>query len=263
MQLTNKVAIIHAAAGAVGSTLARAFAREGARVYLAGRRGAAVQALGREITAAGGEAHAAEVDAIDEKAIDKHLAAVLAAAGRIDIAFNAIGIPQLGIQGTPLTALAVERFMQPVETYARSQFLTARAAARVMTEQRSGAIVFHTPSPARAPTPHVGGMALAWAAIESLAQLVSAETAALGVRTVCLRTTGLPETRTIDTVYGLHATALGVEPAQFRAMIESRTHRLRSNTLDELADAAVFAVSDRGRAFTGTTLNLTGGLTVD
>ena len=132
-----------------------------------------------------------------------------------------------------------------------------------MAEQKSGAILFHTPSPARTPTPHIGGMALAWAAIESLSQLLSAETAASGVRTICLRTTGLPETHTIDTVYGLHATTLGIQTEQFRGMIESRTHRLRSNTLDELADAAVFAVSDRGRAFTGTTFNLTGGLTAD
>jgi len=87
--------------------------------------------------------------------------------------------------------------------------------------------------------------------------------AAQGVRTVCLRSTGLPGTPVIDVVFGLHAKAIGIERAQFLSLVESRTHRQRSTSLAELADAAVLAASDRAGALTGTVVNLTGGIVVD
>jgi NAD(P)-dependent dehydrogenase (short-subunit alcohol dehydrogenase family) len=78
-----------------------------------------------------------------------------------------------------------------------------------------------------------------------------------------LRSTGLPETKTIDVVFGIHANAMGVSRDQFQAMLESMSHRRRSTSLAELADAAVFVASDRAQAMTGTVANLTGGMVVD
>jgi len=263
MLLKNKTAVIYGAGGAVGSTIARAFAREGASVYVTGRHREPIAGLAREIVAAGGVAEPAHVDALDEDQIERHLAGMVEKAGRIDVAFNAIGIPQVGIQGIPLASLPVESFALPIMTYLRSQFLTARAAGRRMIEKRSGAILMHTPEPARFGAPLVGGMGPAWAAMEALTRSLSAELAAYGVRAACLRSTGLPETGTIDVVFGLHAKAIGIDRKEFLAMIESRTHRQRSTSLAELADVAVFLASDRASALTGTVLNLTGGIAVD
>jgi NADP-dependent 3-hydroxy acid dehydrogenase YdfG len=67
--LEDKNAVIYAAGGAIGGAVARAFAREGARVFLTGRRPAPVEAVAEEIVAAGGAAEAAEVDALDERAV--------------------------------------------------------------------------------------------------------------------------------------------------------------------------------------------------
>jgi NAD(P)-dependent dehydrogenase (short-subunit alcohol dehydrogenase family) len=106
-------------------------------------------------------------------------------------------------------------------------------------------------------------MGAAWAAMESLNRCLSAECAPHGVRSVCLRTTGLPETATIDVVFGLHARTAGVTPQAFRARVEGMTHTRRSTTLAELSDAAVFVASDRAGAMTGAVLNLTGGILVD
>ena len=103
MLLENKNAVIYGAAGAVGSTVARAFAREGARVFLTGRNLGAINILAKEIAAAGGTAETAEVDALDEEAVETHLDAVVEKAGTVDISFNAIGIPQQGMQGIPFT----------------------------------------------------------------------------------------------------------------------------------------------------------------
>jgi NAD(P)-dependent dehydrogenase (short-subunit alcohol dehydrogenase family) len=263
MLLRNKSAIVYGGAGAVGSAIARAFAREGATVFLTGRRSAAIRAVADDIVAAGGTAEAAEVDALDEHAVERHVEAVARKVGAVDVSFNAIGIPQEGIQAIPLTELPVESFSLPIATYTRAHFVTARAAARRMVAQRSGVILMHTPEPARLGVPLVGGMGPAWAALEALSRSLSAECGPHGVRAVCLRTTGIPETRTIDVVFGLHAKAVGTTPHQFRSAIENLTHRRRSTTLEELADVAAFIASDRAAAMTGTVANLTGGIVVD
>src|SRR5262245_17791338 len=102
MILDNKVAVIYGAGGGIGGAVARAFAREGAQVFLTGRGLAPAEAVAREILAAGGSAEAAEVDAVDEPAVDAHLQSVIDKAGRLDISFNAVGIPNAQIVGVPL-----------------------------------------------------------------------------------------------------------------------------------------------------------------
>jgi NAD(P)-dependent dehydrogenase (short-subunit alcohol dehydrogenase family) len=263
MSLENKNAIIYGAGGAVGAAVAHAFAREGARVFLTGRNLSGVDAVAKEISAAGGAVETAQIDALDEAAVENHLDAIVDKAGTIDVSFNAIGIPQQGIQGIPLTELSVESFSLPITTYPRAHFLTARAAARRMISQRSGVILMHTPEPARLGIPLVGGMSPAWAALEGLNRALSAECAQYGVRAVCLRTTGMPETKEIDVVFGIHAKAHGITQDQFTAAISDTTHRKRATTLAELADVAAFLASDQAAAMTGTVVNLTGGIIVD
>lgn len=263
MLLKDKTAVIYGAGGAIGGAVARAFAKEGAKVFLTGRNLASVAATAKEIVAAGGRAEAAQVDALDEAAVEGHIAEVVKKAGVIDVSFNAIGIPQPGIQGIPIAELAVESFMTPVTAYMRSYFLTARAAARRMVENRSGVILIHTPEPARLGVPLIGGMGPAWAAMEAFNRNLSVEFGSYGIRAVCLRSTGLPETHTIEVVFGLHAQAMGIPQEQFLKFVESMTHRKRSSTLAEVANAAVFLASDRASGLTGTVANLTGGMIVD
>src|SRR6266496_5476312 len=103
MLLESKNAVIYGAGGAIGSTVALAFAREGAKVFLAGRTVAKLETVAKKISDAGGMAETAEVDALDEKAIEKHAHEVTQKAGSIDISFNVISIPH--VQGTPLVDL--------------------------------------------------------------------------------------------------------------------------------------------------------------
>jgi NAD(P)-dependent dehydrogenase (short-subunit alcohol dehydrogenase family) len=263
MLLENKNTIIYGAGGAVGGAIARVFAREGATVFLTGPHLAKVDAVAHDISTTGGVAQTAQVDALDEKAVEKHISAVEKEAGSIDVSFNAIGIPQQGIQGIPLIELSVDSFELPITTYTRAQFLTARAAARRMVARRCGVILMHTPEPARLGLPLVGGMAPAWAAMEAFSRCLSAELGAQGIRAICLRSTGLPETPAFSGVLGLHAKAMGTTPQQFQSVIDGMTHRRRSTTLLELANVAAFMASDQASAMTGTVANLTGGLIVD
>ena len=269
MLLKNKVAVIYGAGGAVGSAVAAAFAKEGARVFLSGRTADNVEAVARGIVSDGGVAEAAEVDALDEASIEKHLDSVVSKAGGIDISFNAIGVPasvvaDKGMQGVPLTEIPIESFMHPFTTYTRSHFLTGRAAARRMLQaKKPGVILMHTPEPARVGVPLLGGMAPAWAALEAICRAFSAELAAYGIRAVCLRSTGLPETRTIEIVFGIHAKVLGIEREAFQHFMESTSHTRRSTTLKELTNAAVFLASDLAAGMTGTVANLTAGKVSD
>nr|WP_263974166.1 SDR family NAD(P)-dependent oxidoreductase [Streptomyces albicerus] len=138
MMLKDKVAVIYGAGGAIGSAVAHAFAREGAEVFLTGRLQAPVEVVAKDIVSAGGSAEAAEVDALDEQAVDSHLQSVIDQSGRVDISFNAVGIPNAQIVGVPLAELDAGQFALPITAYVTSYFLTARLAARHMIPNSSG-----------------------------------------------------------------------------------------------------------------------------
>jgi NAD(P)-dependent dehydrogenase (short-subunit alcohol dehydrogenase family) len=237
MTLNNKVAVIYGAGGSIGGAVSRAFAAEGATVFAAGR----------------------EVDALDERAVDDHLDQVIAEAGRIDISFNAVGIPDTRILGVPLVELDVERFALPLATYPTSYFLTARLAARHMVRNGSGVIMRVTALHSRTGIPLVGGFGPAMAALEALTRDLSAELAPHGVRVVGLRPQAMPETDTIREAFEPRAAASGMSWEQWQQRLAGRTHGQRLMTLAELASVAVFVASDGASGMTGTTVNLTMG----
>ena len=243
MLLEDKVAVIYGAGGAIGGAVARAFAQEGARVFPTGRRLAEAEA----------------VDALDERAVEAHLQSVVDAAGRIDISFNAIGIPNAGILGVPLAELDVEQFALPLATYTTSYFLTARLAARHMIARRSGVIMTVTALHARTGIPLVGGYGPAMAAKEAMTRHLSAELAPHGVRVVGLRPQAIPETPAIRDAFEPRAAASGMTWEQWLEFLAGRTHPRRLMTLVEMAQMAAFMASDRASGMTGTTVNLSMG----
>src|SRR5580700_7769568 len=245
MMLKNKVAVIYGGGGAIGGAVARAFACEGAKVFLSGRKRAPLEALAKEIQLAGGSAEAAEVDALDEQAIDKHLRSVIEKAGRVDISFNAISIPPEKILGVPLIEMDVDQFSLAIASYTRSYFLSARLAARHMVQNKSGVIMTVTALPSRKGTPLNGGYGAAQAAKEALTRDLSAELAAQGIRVVALRPHGMPETRTMVEAFEAHAKPSGTTWAQFQEFLARDTHPGRVMTLGELASVAAFVASDR------------------
>ena len=256
--LTGKVAVVYGAGGSVGGAVARAFAREGARLFLAGRRLEPLDALASEFVGEGGSAEAAEVDALDEDSIDGHLQGVIDEAGRLDIAFNAIGLPNPQ-KRLSLVDLDVEQFSLPIATYTRSYFLTARLAARRMIPNRSGVIMAITSTPSRTGTPLVGGGGPAMAAVEALTRGLSAELAPQGIRVIGLRPQGMPETSRIKESFEGYAKASGMTWEQFQEALASRTHTRRLSTLAEVANVAAFLASDEASGITGTIVNLSMG----
>jgi NAD(P)-dependent dehydrogenase (short-subunit alcohol dehydrogenase family) len=255
MLLPDKVAVIYGAGGAIGGAVARTFAREGAKVFLSGRNLAPVEAVAGDIIAADGQAEAAQVDALNEDAIEHHVAGVVQKAGRIDMVFNAVGFRV--VQGVALTELSRDDFVHPIVTWTTTQFLTARAAARHMTKKRSGVVLTLSASPARVALASTTGFGVACAAIEGLSRTLAAELGPFGIRVVCIRPHRIGDTLGTAADFPMG----GAE--QFRTFIESLTLLKRLPTLADVANTAAFLASDHAAAISGTVANLTCGMSVD
>lgn len=263
MMLSKKVAVIYGAGGAVGSTVAETFAREGASVFLTGRTIDSVEKIAAKINAAGGSATASLVDALDEQAVKKHLSMVLARAGSVDISFNAIGLRNTTLQGVSLLDLELDQFMAPISVHVQTNFLTSRVIGRYMASKGSGVIMTVTSIPSRVAIPLMGGVAVAMAAEEALIRNLSIELGIKGVRVLGLRPQGMPDSGTIKEVFGLHAKAYGITREQFQEMTASRNHQHRLPTLQEMAEVAAFMASDRASVMTGTIVNMSLGAIAD
>ncbi|PZG12759.1 3-oxoacyl-ACP reductase [Nonomuraea aridisoli] len=249
MLLENKVAVVYGAGGAIGGAAARAFAREGARVHLAGRTRKTLDEVADDIRAAGGTAETAVVDALDEAEVDAFADAVASRAGGIDVSFNVIGVQDVQ---KPLTEISLAEFLRPIEVATRTQFLTARAAVRHMIPRRTGVILLFGGGGPQT-VPGLGGFKVALDAMESMRRQWACEAGPYGVRVVTLVTGGVPES------------IAATEPAKeaIAASIAESALLKRAATLQDVGDVAAFAASDLARTMTSATVNLSCGAIVD
>jgi NAD(P)-dependent dehydrogenase (short-subunit alcohol dehydrogenase family) len=264
MRLEKKTAVIYGGGGAIGGAIARTFAREGATVYLAGPTAAKLDAVAGDI---GPAAHTAVVDALDEAAVERHVADVVAEAGAVDVCVNAVGI-QNGAQGKPLVEMSADEFGAPISDYTRTNFVTARAAARHMAGGSGGVIIGLSSPMARTATALTGSFTMASAAVELFLRQLAAETGPTGVRAVCLRLNGIPETATTlgsstEKTWRDAAERLGVSFEELLEGVGQGSPLQRPLTVQEVADVAAFVASDAAGALTATVLNVTGGAVVD
>ena len=243
MLLEGKNAVVYGGGGSIGGAVARAFAREGARVFLAGRTRDSLEEVASAIRDAGGAAETAVVDA--------HADAVAAEGGSLDICMNVI--THGDVQGTPMVEMSVEDYLRPVATAVRTTFLTSTAAGRHMMRQGSGVILAFGGSGEPPRDYYLGGLQVAFEAIESMRRQLSAELGRHGVRFVTLRTGGVPET--------IPAGMEGREPIV--AEIERLTMLGRGATLEDVGDVAAFVASDRARTMTAATVNISCGSLID
>ena len=251
MLLADKSAVIYGGGGMIGGAVARAFAREGARVFLAGRTMEKLDTVAEEIRSAGGAAETAQVDALDAAAVDEHADAVAAEAGGIDISFNLI--THGDVQGTPMAEMELEDYVRPVVSAVSTTFLTARAAARHMIRRGSGVILVFGGSGPPLRGYSLGGVQVAFEAMESMRRQLSSELGPHGIRVVTLRSGGVTES--------LPEGFPGRE--RIVSDIEKTTMLGRAATLEDVGNAAAFAASDWGRTMTAATVNVSCGALID
>jgi NAD(P)-dependent dehydrogenase (short-subunit alcohol dehydrogenase family) len=256
--LEDKNATIYGGGGSIGGAVARAFAREGARVFLAGRTLESLEGVADDIRSAGGVAETARVDALDERKVDGYVDAVAEKAGGIDVSFNLISYQD--VQGTPLAEMGLEEFERPIVTAVRSQFLTSRAAARHMIGRGSGVILMFGGAGGRDPIRdyasggfqvYLGGFQVALGALDVLRRQLAVELGPHGIRVLTLQTSGVPETTREDW-----------REAITQSFIDTSMLK-RVETLEDVGNAAAFAASDLARTMTATAINITCGRVAD
>lgn len=249
MLLEDRVAVVYGGGGAIGGAVAQAFAREGARLFLAGRTVDKLDRVAETIRERGGEAETAIVDALNEEDVARYVDGVVERAGRIDISFNVIGYDDVQ---RPLRDLSVDEFLQPLMNATRSHFITATAAARHMAERGTGVIlVFGGGGPQT--MPGLGGFKVALDAVESLRRQLACDFGESGIRVVTLKTGGIPETIPEDFA----------PRDEIAASIERQTLLKRAATLEDVGNVAAFVASDRARTITGTEVNISSGSIID
>lgn len=261
MILENKTAVIYGGSGDIGGAVARAFAREGARVFLAGRTLAKLEAAAEQIRAAGGAVDVAQVEATDKQSIEQFLSDVVGKTGRVDVSFNAIDIKDR--QGALLVDMEEDDFSITVNTAMKTHFLTATAAARHMATKGSGVILAITANVARHPVPNVGGFGVACAAIEALCRQLAVELGPQGIRVVCMRSAGSPDARGLQEVFAMHAQQAGISFEEFLVQATKGIPLRKMPLMDDIGRTAAFMASDQASAITAEVVNLTGGQLFD
>lgn len=262
--LNGKHAVVFGAGGSIGAAVAKEFAAEGAEVFLAGRTKSNVDNVTKQIAQAAGRAHTQVIDALDDAAVNEYLDSIVRQTGKIDVVFSAVGplANEYGV-GKHAVDLPIEEFMVALTTIVKSQFITARAAARHMVKQRSGAIIFLTGSPARGHVEGATGIGAAFGAIETLMENLAFEVSPVGVRAVCLRTTANTDSRTIQQTMDAVMSITGITKDQAIARIASLNFLKVPASISDTAKLAAFLASDRSRMMTGTVVNSTAGAALD
>ncbi len=243
--LDGKNAVIYGGGGHIGSAVARAFVREGARVFLCGRTESTLRDAADSL---GEQVHVAVLDALDERAVEEHAARVVSEFGGIDVSFNLIS--RGDVQGTRLLDMSLDDFLAPTVNGLKSNFITARAAARHMVDRGSGVILMLNSGSGPAWTPPdvwpMGGTGPADAATESFMRYLASEVGPRGVRVVCLWTAGV---------------VLENDPINAaKDMLVNMSMLRKRPTLAEVAETATFIASDRGSGITATIVNVTSGV---
>jgi NAD(P)-dependent dehydrogenase (short-subunit alcohol dehydrogenase family) len=269
--LKNKIAVIYGGSGAIGGAVARVYAREGAKVFIAGRTKAKLDKVAADITAAGGAVETAQVDAFDPQAVEKHADAIAAKAGGIDIVLNAVSV--MHDQGTLLADLSWEDFMKPIDGFLRTLFITSKFASRHMGGKRPGVILTLSTPGSKEAAAGVLGHCVTCAGVEAFSRVLAAEMAPKNVRVICLRPHAIADapaagsyTRDLfktQAEYKEEANGQPVEKWLSKSPMAQSTLLKRLPILAEVAETAAFLASDRAGAMTGAVANLSCGAVLD
>jgi NAD(P)-dependent dehydrogenase (short-subunit alcohol dehydrogenase family) len=263
--LNGRNAVIYGGSGAIGGAAARVFAREGARVFVVGRTPGRLDAIAKDIKAAGGTVETAQVDVFDEAAVHEHAKSVADRAGGIDVVLNATSV--MHDQGALLADLSTEAFMVPIDGFLRPLFITSKAVAPYMGSTRPGVILTLAAPAAKMTVPGHLGHIVSCAAIEAFSRALAGELAPRNVRVVCIRSHAIADAPQAGSytgeLFGRKAEAAGLSVSQWLDGAARATMLERLPTLAEVAETAAFLASDRAGAMTAAVANVTCGAVVD
>jgi NAD(P)-dependent dehydrogenase (short-subunit alcohol dehydrogenase family) len=250
--LEGKVALITGGTSGIGRASAILFAKEGAKVALTGRRTAEGAAVVAEIEAAGGDAFFIQADLADIAGIPTIVARTVARYGRLDVAFNNAGISG----GGPLATLDEAKWDHIVDTNLKAAFFCLQAeAAQIKAQGQGGAIVFNGSGLAIVAAPGTSIYSASKGAIVSLTRAAAVELGPIGIRVNSINPS---ITRTPATSGRITTDAEG--KASHPLAVGIPLGRLAEP--EEMAEVALFLLSDRASYVNGHALVVDGGQSV-
>ncbi|MEO1315320.1 MAG: L-iditol 2-dehydrogenase [Pseudomonadota bacterium] len=252
MRLTSKTALITGAARGIGLALARAYAREGARVALADIDMARAEAAAADI---GDAASAIEMDVTDQASIEKGVAAAIAAMGKIDILVNNAAV----FTAAPVTDITRADYDRAFAVNVAGTLFTLQAVARHMiAEGIEGRIINMASQAGRRGEPLVAVYCATKAAVISLTQSAALNLIRHGINVNAI-SPGVVDGEHWDGVDALFARYEGKAPGQKKAEVGAAVPFGRMGTPEDLTGMAVFLASDEARYIVAQTYNVDGG----
>ncbi len=248
MVLSDRVVIVSGASSGIGAAAAKLFAAEGACVVLGARRTPELDVVTASIVQAGGRAVALAGDVRDHNYADALVDMAVQSYGGLDAAFNNVGT--MGVMG-PVATMTVEQWNEVIAVNLTSAFLAAKAQIPAMQKRGRGSIVFTSSFVgfSNGGMPGMGAYAASKAGLIGLTQSLASDHAADGIRINAL----LPG--------GTHTPMGGSDPAVLDLIAKLHPMK-RMASPDEIAQAALFLLSDRASFMTGSPMIVDGGVSI-
>jgi NAD(P)-dependent dehydrogenase (short-subunit alcohol dehydrogenase family) len=244
--MSPQVVLITGALTGIGRATALAFARDGARIVVSGRRDDAGQALAAELRDLGTEADFVRADVRHEDNVRDLIDQTVARFGRLDVAVN-----NAGTEGTPgpVTDQTAETYAATFDTNVLGTLLSMKHELRVMQRQGNGSIINISSTMGHKAAPNASVYTASKHAVEGLTKAAALEGAASGVRVNAVAP-GPVETGMLNRFTGT---------ADRKAGLIAGVPLQRAGAPDEIADAIVFLASDKALFLTGQIVSVDGG----
>ena len=246
--MTNRVVLITGALTGIGRAAAFAFANDGARVVVSGRRAAEGKTLEEELRRLGAEAEFVIADVRREDDVSALVDKAMTRFGRLDVVVN-----NAGVEGTPgpVTDVSADAYTALFDTNVLGTLWGLKHALRVMQPQGSGNVINISSTLGERGGANLSLYAGSKHAVEGITKSAAIEAAAYGVRVNAVAP-GPTETAMLDRLTG---------STDKRAAFYSAVPLKRGATPEEIADAVVFVASDKAAFITGQIIRVNGGKT--
>ncbi|HEX7814041.1 glucose 1-dehydrogenase [Dyella sp.] len=245
--MNTPVVLVTGALTGIGHATAVAFAREGARVVVSGRREEAGQAVAAQLRALGAQAEFIRADVRAEAEVRQLVEQTVQRFGRLDVAVNNAGTEG---QSAPVDEQTVDNYETTFATNVLGTLLSMKHEMRAMREQGAGAIVNVSSIAGKIGIPGASVYVASKHAVEGLTRSVALEGAALGIRVNAVAP-GPVATDMLDRFVGRSEDS----KAGFLATIPAR----RAAQVDEIVQTILFLASDKARFLTGQSIAVDGG----
>ena len=252
MRLAGKIAIITGASAGIGRASVLLFAREGAKIAAVDLDDVGIKTLGQEVTASGGEALAVRADVSKADEVQRVVHAVIERFGRVDILFNNVGIVAHG----KIHTISEAEWDRTMTINVKSMYLLCREVMPVFLRQGGGVILNTSSATALRSVPDRVAYSTSKGAVLALTRSMAVDYVRDHIRVNCL----CPGT--VDTPSFRQRMAAFPDPEEALRQFVARQPMGRLGTADEVAQAALYLVSDEAQFVTGAAFSIDGGMTI-